>query len=58
MYAVVIRKISEFLLKNAHYVYQKHILIEARQRTLCKVLRVSSGEYSMNKKMVMAYGKW
>ena len=34
----------------------KHILIEARQRVI-QGARVSSGEYSMNKKMVMAYGK-
>ena len=35
----------------------KHILIEARQRVIQGAARVSSGEYSMNKKMVMAYGK-
>ena len=32
------------------------ILIDARQRKIQKTVGVSSGEYSMNKKMVMAYG--
>ena len=34
----------------------KEILIDARQRLIQGAARVSSGEYSMNKKMVMAYG--
>ena len=33
-----------------------HILINARQRVIQGAARVSSGEYCMNKKMVIAYG--
>ena len=34
----------------------EQILIDAKQRIIQGTVRVSSGEYSMNKKMVMAYG--
>ncbi len=33
------------------------VIIDATQRKIQGAVRVSSGEYSMNKKMVMAYGK-
>ena len=44
--------------QEMHIMYTfKYILIEARQRVIQGAAQVSSGEYSMNKKMVMAYGK-